>query len=408
MPVSEQEYSLYVNDDNTTTKAYGSDDAYSARFRYATQVKKSPKTNYFGKVELPESKSYITPFFKGTGRALISAIPTLGREVARMGTDAISWSVDKYYEARGEGIDFQIKQLEKRRGVDKMSMEEKQNFYKNDPEYKDLFEKRMGMYDEQISLESKEFDNAVNETYGQMKKATERWVSSFGLDKKESDAGFSYELGNGAASLAGALAMTFITKNPQAAAVSFGLGQTGSVYEELREKGVEPSKAIMYAAPAGVAEGVLEEVGLHLLVDNMTAKTWVRGAIKSFVSESIQEGSQQTAEELIMSKFRTDEELEDKIARVGWSMVYGGILGSGATIVGRPALNKHAGRIKTDLVERYGVEPEKANELIGRAVYGGSEAQAQASKEIQKIIGKAELQNIGFDEKQAEALSEKW
>ena len=406
-PVSEQEYSLYVNDDNATTKAYGSDDAYSARFRYATQVKKNPKTNYFGKVELPESKNYITPFFKGAGRAIISAVPTIGRELGRIGTDALAWTVDQYYGARGEGVEFQIKQLEKRRGVDKMSIEEKRDFYQNDPEYKALFDKRMGMYDEQIALESKEFDDAVNETYGNMKKATERWVSSFGLDRKENDVGFSYELGSGAASLAGAVAMTFITKNPQAAAVSFGLGQTGSVYEELREKGVEPSKAIMYAAPAGIAEGVLEEVGLHLLVDNMAAKTWVRGAIKSFVSEAIQEGSQQSAEEIIMAKFRTDEELEEKLSRVGWSMLYGGILGSGATIAGRPALNRHAGQIKSDLVEKYGVKPERANELIGRAVYGGAVAQAQASEEIQKIIGKAELQKIGFDEQQAEAIADK-
>lgn len=406
-PVSEQEYSLYVNDDNATTKAYGSDDAYSARFRYATQVKKNPKTNYFGKVELPESKNYITPFFKGAGRAIISAVPTIGRELSRIGTDALAWTVDQYYGARGEGVEFQIKQLEKRRGVDKMSIEEKRDFYQNDPEYKALFDKRMGMYDEQIALESKEFDDAVNETYGNMKKATERWVSSFGLDRKENDVGFSYELGSGAASLAGAVAMTFITKNPQAAAVSFGLGQTGSVYEELREKGVEPSKAIMYAVPAGIAEGALEEVGLHLLVDNMAAKTWVRGAIKSFVSEAIQEGSQQSAEEIIMAKFRTDEELEEKLSRVGWSMLYGGILGSGATIAGRPALNRHAGQIKSDLVEKYGVKPERANELIGRAVYGGAVAQAQASEEIQKIIGKAELQKIGFDEQQAEAIADK-
>lgn len=406
-PVSEQEYSLYVNDDNATTKAYGSDDAYSARFRYATQVKKNPKTNYFGKVELPESKNYITPFFKGAGRAIISAVPTIGRELGRIGTDALAWTADQYYGARGEGVEFQIKQLEKRRGVDKMSIEEKRDFYQNDPEYKALFDKRMGMYDEQTALESKEFDDAVNETYGNMKKATERWVSSFGLDRKENDVGFSYELGSGAASLAGAVAMTFITKNPQAAAVSFGLGQTGSVYEELREKGVEPSKAIMYAVPAGIAEGALEEVGLHLLVDNMAAKTWVRGAIKSFVSEAIQEGSQQSAEEIIMAKFRTDEELEEKLSRVGWSMIYGGILGSGATIAGRPALNRHAGRIKSDLVEKYGVKPEKANELIGRAVYGGAAAQAQASEEIQKIIGKAELQNLGFDEQQAEKLASK-
>lgn len=406
-PVSEQEYSLYVNDDNATTKAYGSDDAYSARFRYATQVKKNPKTNYFGKVELPESKNYITPFFKGAGRAIISAVPTIGRELGRIGTDALAWTVDQYYGARGEGVEFQIKQLEKRRGVDKMSIEEKRDFYQNDPEYKALFDKRMGMYDEQIALESKEFDDAVNETYGNMKKATERWVSSFGLDRKENDVGFSYELGSGAASLAGAVAMTFITKNPQAAAVSFGLGQTGSVYEELREKGVEPSKAIMYAAPAGIAEGALEEFGLHLLVDNMAAKTWVRGAIKSFISEAIQEGSQQSAEEIIMAKFRTDEELEEKLSRVGWSMLYGGILGSGATIAGRPALNRHAGQIKSDLVEKYGVKPERANELIGRAVYGGAVAQTQASEEIQKIIGKAELQKIGFDEQQAEAIADK-
>lgn len=405
--IPEKEYSLYINDEKAQTTALFSDDAYSARFRYATQVKKDPKQNYFGHVELPQSANYVSPFFKGFGNAMVAALPTIYRRTARKGTDAVSWAVGKYNEARGGGIDFQMRQLEKKRGVDKMTPEQKKDFYQNDPEYKTLFDKRMDFYDAQIMQESDAFEQAVQETYTELKKANERWIAQFRLEKKENDSNFAYELGSGAASLVGAIGLTAITKNPKAAAVAFGFGQTGSVYEELREKGVAPSKAIMYAAPAGVAEGTLEKVGLHMLIENMTAKTWGKAAIRSFLSESVQEGSQQTTEEVLLFPFRNDEEASEKLSRIGWSMLYGGILGSSASIVGRPFINNHAAQVKDHLVKQYGIDDIVADGLIERAVYGGGKEQATASAEIQKIIGTAELKKMGSPAEKAEIVADK-
>ena len=405
--IPEQEYNLYIADEKAYTTAYGSDDAYSARFRYDTQVKKNPKSNYFGHAEIAKNKNYISPFFRGAGEGLLSMVQTGWRGAEYAITDALVGLDKYYYETHGAELDQQIKLLEHRRGVDKMSLEERKDFYKNDPEYNKLYQERMKTYDELIDRESPEFDKAVRETYDELKKQHDRWRASFNMGKKEEDSNFSYELGEGAGSLVGALGVTAATKNPTAAAAIFGELQAASVYEELREKGVEASTAIKFAAPAGVAEGALEKVGLHLLIDNMAAKTWVRGGIKSFLSESLQEGSQQTVEEVLLSKFRTEEEMSDKMSRVGYSMLYGGILGSSAAIAGRPFMQKQAAQVYGDLTRKYNVDEAQAKNLVSNAVFGNESEQAAASEEIQKIIGKAEMQKLGFDEKTAEALADK-
>lgn len=403
--IPEEEYSLYLSDTKETTTMRSSDDVYSARFRHEMTKAGNKPSNYFGYVKKPE-KSYVSPFFKGFGRAAIGVIPTAYRETSYLlSENVIAPVVKTFHEARADGINFQIQQLERRRGVADMTLEQRKDFYKNDPEYNALFNQLMEKYDDAAPFEDGRFNESAREVFSEIKKQNEQWISSWGLDKDEKDSAFMYELGNGAASLVGAVALTVVTKNPNAAAAAFGIGQTASVYEELREKGVDPSTAILYAAPAGVAEGALEKFGLQQFIENIATKTITKALAKNIATEATQEGSQQTFEEILLSKYRP-EEMKDKLQRIGMSMVYGGILGGAASIATRPFVAQYKNDVQSNLINQYGVDEAQASKLASDAVMGNKEQQDAATRDIQKIIATKEFEADGFDTKTAEALAE--
>lgn len=402
--IPEEEYSLYLSDTKETTTMRLSDDVYSARFRHEMKEAGNKPSNYFGYVKKSE-KSYVSPFFKGMGRGGVSAVPTIVRGLSRIGAEGIGTVAETFLKARVDGINFQIQELERRRGVSDMTLEQRKDFYKNDSEYDALFNQVMEKYDDIKPFEDGSFNDAVNETFCEIKKQNEQWVSSWGMDKEENDNVFMYELGNGASSLLGAVALTVITKNPNAAATTFGIAQTSSVYEELREKGVDPGTAILYAAPAGIAEGTLEKFGLQQFIENIATKTIMRSIVKNIATEAIQEGSQQTFEEVLLSRYRP-EEMKDKLHRIGMAMVYGGILGGAASIASRPFVVQHKNDVQNDLINRYGLDEVQASKLARDAVMGNKGQQDAATRDIQKIIATKEFEIDGFDTKVAEALAE--
>ena len=402
--IPEEEYSLYLSDTKETTTMRLSDDVYSARFRHEMKEAGNKPSNYFGYVKKSE-KSYVSPFFKGMGRGGVSAVPTIVRGLSRIGAEGIGTVAETFLKARVDGINFQIQELERRRGVSDMTLEQRKDFYKNDSEYDALFNQVMEKYDDIKPFEDGSFNDAVNETFCEIKKQNEQWVSSWSMDKEENDNAFMYELGNGASSLLGAVALTVITKNPNAAATTFGIAQTSSVYEELREKGVDPGTAILYAAPAGIAEGTLEKFGLQQFIENIATKTIMRSIVKNIATEAIQEGSQQTFEEVLLSRYRP-EEMKDKLHRIGMAMVYGGILGGAASIASRPFVVQHKNDVQNDLINRYGLDEVQASKLARDAVMGNKGQQDAATRDIQKIIATKEFETDGFDTKVAEALAE--
>lgn len=403
--IPEEEYSLYLSDKKEMSTMRSSDDVYAARFRHEMKEAGNKPSNYFGYVKKPEV-SYVPSFLKGVGRAAIAFIPTAKREISRIVAEKVIGSyANTLNKMNVDNINFQIQHLEKRKGVADMTLEQRKDFYKNDPEYNALFNQLMGKYDDIITFEDGSFNDAVNETFGEIKKQNEQWISSWGLDKNENDSAFMYELGNGATSLLGAVGLTVVTKNPTAAATAFGIGQTASVYEELREKGVDPDTAILYAMPAGIAEGALEKFGLQQFIENIATKTIMKSVVKNIATEAIQEGSQQTFEEVLLLKYRP-EEVQEKLQRIGMAMVYGGILGGVGSIASRPFVAQHKNDVQSTLINKYGVDEVHAGRLASDAVIGNKDQQDAATKEIQKIIATKEFEADGFDTKTAEALAE--
>jgi len=174
------------------------------------------------------------------------------------------------------------------------------------------------------------------------------------LDNKT--AAWLFQLGSGATSLAGAVGISVLTGSPHAAAVAFGMYQTGSMYQEAREADVKVSKAMPLAVTAGVIEGALEYIGLEWLFTKFGGNFWVDRLLHAGL-EGFQEFSQQIGENLV--------------ATIGWdktrsiwegtaeSTSIGAVLGGGAS-----AITTNVEQT-IDLTE---LSPEQKKGLIGNIV----------------------------------------
>lgn len=171
----------------------------------------------------------------------------------------------------------------------------------------------------------KKIDEQTREFIGK----TERFMQDYGIAKTDKD-GFIYDLVGGTSSLMYAIGLSVITKSPAAAAEVFGAYQYQSLYEEAIENGFNPLKARTIGVVGGVAEGALELVGLHVLIETLAARKSFAKILKSAVTEFIQEASQQGAEELL-AKFSgmREETLKDALFNVGYAGLIGALIGGG-------------------------------------------------------------------------------
>ena len=117
-------------------------------------------------------------------------------------------------------------------------------------------------------------------------------------DMDDKVATWFFQLGSGFTSLVGAIGIAILTHSPHAAAVAFGMYQTGSMYQEAREEGVGVGKATPLAITAGVIEGALEYIGLQWLFTKFGGNFWVNRVLHAGL-EGFQEFSQQLGENLV-------------------------------------------------------------------------------------------------------------
>ncbi len=253
--------------------------------------------------------------------------------------------------------------------------------------YPNVIAKQSGNIDEEqyrfkqdeINQEYENIAQFGREELLKLKDRQNKYLQKAGLGKEEGDT-FIYDLSNGASSLLGALALTVITKSPNAAAVMFGgiAGQSG--YEEALQNGVAPNKALGVGIARGVAEGSLEKIGLHVFLEGMAARGFFTRALKGFATEAIQEGSQQTAEEFIQSQFggRT-EDFKTAIKSIAASALLGGLLGGPVSAVGgifmkegeaqtKPTAEKTAAQKDSNTVEI----PQDPKRIMAMVAYNGA------------------------------------
>lgn len=202
----------------------------------------------------------------------------------------------------------------------------------------------------------------------------ERFLQESGLGKDEQD-GFVYDLVGGATTLAAAVAVTALTKSPSAAAALFGAYAGRQDYEEALDNNISPDRAMLVGLAGGVAEGALEHLGLGALEKVFKGKGILRAGLKGFTTEAVQEGSQQTAEEIIMQNFGGRErELQETFTDIAYSALLGGLTGAPVSVIMNFAQRQF---------KEKGADDETAKKLAQIAVeHAGSDAVQQTAHKV--------------------------
>ena len=217
-------------------------------------------------------------------------------------------------------------------GENMQEVEGTPNIFKGDEDkYTDLM-KAIAEKPKEDSIWGKSVSKLLVDKSQEIIKANREFLSKKELhpDIDSKTAAWLFQLGSGATSLAGAVGISLLTGSPHAAAVAFGMYQTGSMYQEAREADVEVKKAAPLAVTAGVVEGALEYVGLQWLFTKFGGNFWVDRVLHAGL-EGFQEFSQQVGENIV--------------AKVGWektrslwegtaeSASIGAVLGGGASAI---------------------------------------------------------------------------
>jgi len=220
-------------------------------------------------------------------------------------------------------------------------------------------------FSDDIKQKYTDFYNRIDRQTQEFKDKTERFLQYTGIGKTDKD-GFIYDLVGGGASLLYAIGATVVTKSPASAAEVFGAYQYQSLYEEGIEKGFSPIKARSIGVAGGAAEGALELVGLHVLIETLAARKSFAKILKSAATEFIQEASQQGAEEILAttSGMRT-ESVSEILANVGYAGLIGALIGGGsATVSNTRFVQKMISDSATKELINIGVKDEYAKQMV--------------------------------------------
>lgn len=187
---------------------------------------------------------------------------------------------------------------------------------------------------EEINAEYRGVRDTLNADLAEMRKKQVAYLEKVGLGKKEGDS-FLYDIANGVGSAVAALGIAVITKSPNAAAVMFGTSAGQSGYEEALENGIAPEKALKVGGARGFFEGLLEKVGAHTALEYLTARGVLSRIGKTALTEGVQEMSQQTAEEILQTKYGGRKEDWDRaIKDIAMSGFIGAFVGGGFGVFG--------------------------------------------------------------------------
>ena len=338
------------------------------------------KDNYFGLSKLVTNKKDIVKnalkYVVQAPNLIQNAANTIGMFTGKSGEDVIKEGVRGF---AGSTVDF--------------ASTLKRFFYQNYMYYKGYKDEQLDKianlgnvvaggdsFSEDIKQKYTDFYNRVDEQAKELIDKAERFLQEYGIAKTDKD-GFIYDLIGGGASLMYAIGIAAITKSPAAAAEFFGAYQYQSLYEEGIEKGFSPIKARTIGVIGGAAEGALEMVGLHMLLETLVARKSFMKLLKAAATEFVQEASQQGAEELIakISGMR-EEGLLTILQNVGYAGLIGALIGGGSAKISdifhkqisdsatRELINKgvnsdYAKQMVNSMLD-YSVSPQVLNEMI--------------------------------------------
>ena len=329
-----EERTVYLEKDNISVNTTSNNPA-EVEYLTALQRFNKKRDNYFSMKPIEQTRAEIAQnavreqqnsllgqIPRGAAGAAVSGVQTLGR----LGVGAIMQAINDTRYA-----------WERTKLTDKYtwgSVNIKRENYKTDEEYetaKAKYYNDLNAQNRQLEAMHQNVDTFAREQMQEMKERHENWLRHTGLAKEETD-GFLYDLSAGGVSLLMALGTAAITKSPVATAAVFGAIQGRQSYEEALANGVSPEKAEKIGLGAGAAEAILEKVGLDCFLRGLKARSWGTKLVRNFLTESIQEGSQGAANEIIMQNWGGKEaSIRQTLEEVAYQALLGGLTGAGAT-----------------------------------------------------------------------------
>lgn len=191
----------------------------------------------------------------------------------------------------------------------------------------------INMTDDEKAERIAELEANINANKSLLDKS-QNWFKDYELDANAGEFDkFMYSLGNAGASVGYSFGVAAITKNPELAtaviAGSFGKLQLEETYEKAREKGVAAERAQEMGLSTAAVSGALEAFGFKWLEKAVKANTIFKRIAKGFMTEALQEGSQQAAVEGMESAYGIDPKTWDEIgADALYAAAIGGLTGA--------------------------------------------------------------------------------
>ena len=360
---------VYLSDKQDSLNLDEYTDATRARFLYETNVQQMPKSDYVGMVRYFDENKKRNPFTTAF-RAAWTGTLGLGHSLAGAG-------IGKYEEAR-----YAFTNL-----------------------YNDII--GGGSAENPISLQELVLQEAkgaerlkdVEESANALRQKNDAWIKQYGLEKDEKDYSLLYDLVQGGMSMLGAIGFSVATHNPSLAASLFGVIQYGETYNEMRENGLDVTRASNWSTIAGIGEGALEKVGLEAWFDNYMSKKIGGFLLKQGLTEFTQESLQQATEEFIMRKFGGRVDGKDFIGVAG-NVLYAGLLGGMLGLVGGgvsiPSTQAYKGRAKK-ILEMGGMKKDEASKFVDDRAYGNEEEKKELEDKVVESLNKINKEQAVID-----------
>lgn len=137
-----------------------------------------------------------------------------------------------------------------------------------------------------------------------------------------------FDVGGAVTTSLASIGLGVLTKNPMASIMLMGSIQKNSAYLEARDKGMSLESAQEISSLMGSIEGGLELVGFDKIMGLVEGDKVIKNALKYFVIEAMQEGSQTLGEEVIaQTSGLRDVDIERAGQDILYSMLIGGLAG---------------------------------------------------------------------------------
>jgi len=175
----------------------------------------------------------------------------------------------------------------------------------------------------------------------------------------------------GIGSMGTALAVSAITKNPSYAGVLFGVSAKSQMESELAKTERDWTSTKRYGLMAGIAEGSLEYVGLHMFLENLKANGIISKTLRNMAVEGVQEFSQELTGGSIGMLAGKEDTIAEILKRSGYSGVIGSFIGGGVTMVGTIAQLKKQGipeDLAIDLVNKFNKKAVGNKDIVKEAL----------------------------------------